>query len=237
MSGWFCAVARLPHLFVCSHGRPHLLPADLGGPMVEAAVGAPSGSCPGRQMGNKESAAPAMETRMLGLAGSVGSFVACVVRRALSVPRTQHKFTRLTFDRAHGWNGEAERRAQSAVFFWDERSSQSGRKMAFGGTPGEHFRTNFRAHFGLAWRAQNELAIGASRKMHWGTKCEPILGSPGEPKMSAEIGTKMFPRCPPRSPFSDHSARAARPPKNTPDWAGCFAFPSHPCACAKVRHA
>ena len=55
-------VCRTPAPFVCYHGRPHLLPADLGGPMVEATVGTPSGSCPGRQVGNKESAAPAMET-------------------------------------------------------------------------------------------------------------------------------------------------------------------------------
>ena len=112
------SAALLPP-FVSSHGRPHLLLADLGGPMVEATVGTPSG-CRGKQMGNKENAAIAMETRIIGLAGLVGSSVACVVTRALfvlSVDTTLVHQACPTFARAHVWNGEAERRAQSAVFF------------------------------------------------------------------------------------------------------------------------
>ena len=128
---------------------------------------------------------------------------------------------------------ERRGRATSPVrgVFWDERSSQSGRKMGFRG-----------GHRGRILVPISVLILGSPgglqvRKMYWGPISVPILGSPGEPKMSTEIGTKILPRRPPRSPFSDHSARAARAQKNAPDWAGCFAFPSHPCACAKAGHA
>ena len=114
------SAALLPP-FVSFRRRPHLLLADLAGPMAEATVGKPSGTCPGNQKGNEENAAIAMNTTMLSLPGLAGRFVACVVRRVVSVvslDTTQVHQACPTFARAHGWTEEAERRAQSVVFFW-----------------------------------------------------------------------------------------------------------------------
>ena len=83
-----------------------------------------------------------METRMLGLAWLVGSFVACVVGRAwsvLSLDTTQVHQACPTFARAHGWIGEAKRRAQSAVFFETSGPRRVVGKMGFSEGSGEGF--------------------------------------------------------------------------------------------------
>ena len=112
---------------------------------------------------------------------------------------------------------ERRGRATSPVrgVFWDERSSQSGRKMGF---RGGHWGRILVPISVLILGSPGEPKLGSPgglqvRKMYWGPISVPILGSPGEPKMSTEIGTKILPRRPLRSTFSEHSARAARAPK------------------------
>ena len=166
-----------------------------------------------------------METWMLGLAWSVGSFVACVVRGAwsvLSLDTTQVHEACPTFARAHGWTGEAERRAQSAVFFETNVPRRVIGKMK---AVGKDLGTIFRAQNGLAFRSLNGLVRGACSKENvLGTKCEPVLGTECEPILGTESATKIVPRGPPRSPFPDHSARAARPKKKEPR-TGLIALP------------
>ena len=109
---------------------------------------------------------------------------------------TQHKLRVPNF-RTSGWSGEAERRAQSVVFFSDERPSQSGREIGFGESHGREFCRRFRAQNELAFRAQNGLAFRAQYIfLTVSSPGEPILGTECEPILGTENCIKILPHCP-----------------------------------------